>query len=120
MLIEADLSWLVRFFCNIEYSIAGRNIHIQRLIKIAVIKRPVPSDRNLESAHHIFECRRIERCVQLIHIAIEIITADQKASESADRVVGYAEKILDLLASEVPGLLKNEDFFTSTLYKETP
>ena len=36
------------------------------------------------------------------------------------KYLGYAEKILDLLASEVPGLLKNEDFFTSTLYKETP
>src|SRR5438034_1133832 len=63
-------------------------LHIQLLIKVAIVNLAAPSDANGVTAHESLNRCGVKRIYQQLHVFLQLMIVPQKCRESPDRHVG--------------------------------
>src|SRR5260370_34772092 len=97
MIARHNLAVVDLFRVNIpqKESLAVLPLHIELLIKIAIVNLTTPADADGIAAHKTANGRRIKRFNEELHIFVELVVMPQINSEAPDREIRDRVKVIE-------------------------
>src|SRR3982074_2442211 len=78
---------LIRIDIPQEHRLAIFPLHVELLIKIAIVNFAAPADADRVTAHQTFDCGWIKRINEQLHVFVKLVVVPQIRGEARDRQI---------------------------------